>query len=96
MRHGDANGNLVANEMWPDLDGATSGIVREYAGLSGNAFFAFPMGIKSFVQLEARRALDYEVVAPLTGAVVSTGSLEQGQQIRLEGAGAFVVRGTFR
>ncbi len=93
---GDESGTLYADDMWPDFGGsASSGVVRMYGQIAGDRFFTFPMGIKNFVELEARYGLDYEVRHPLTGELVQQGSLDQGAHLRLEGAGAFVVTGTF-
>ena len=91
---GDADGNLVADAMWPDLDGPTSGAVRVYAVTSGSDFLAFPIGIKNKVVLEPKKAMSFDVIAPLTGEILAHKDLEAGQQFELTGGEALVLKGS--
>ena len=90
----DDRGRLEADRMWPDIAGAT-GAVRAYGAVNGNEFFVSPMGIKGGVTMEPRRNVQFDVINPLTGAVVDTKQVRAGEQFRLEGAEAFVLKGRY-
>jgi hypothetical protein len=94
---GDPGGNLVANATWSDFgSAATSGVVRAYAGTSGGRFWMLPIGIKDFVEVEAKAAMDFDVLHPITGETLAHHALEAGERARLTGATALVVRGSWR
>jgi hypothetical protein len=40
--------------------------------------------------------MDFDVIDPMTGALVSHHSLETGEMIELAGAEALVIKGTYR
>lgn len=90
----DDRGNLQADKMWPDLPGAT-GAVRAYGAVNGDAFFVYPMGIKGSVTMEPRRNVEFDVIHPLTGEVVSHRQVRAGEQFTLSGLEAYVLKGRF-
>ena len=83
-------------QIWPDT--GRHGVVRAYGATRGNRFVVLPMGIRDRVDLTARRAMDFEVIVPATGAVVDRIRLEAGQThtIRASQGSAFVLIGEFR
>lgn len=90
----DDRGNLVADRMWPDLPGGT-GAVRSYAAVKGDEFFAFPMGVKDRLTMEPRRAVEFDVINPMTGAVVDHKRVNAGEKFELSGDEIFVLKGRF-
>ncbi len=52
---GDEDGALHAGDMWVDHHDPTSGVVRAYAAIQGDAFVALPMGIHERVFMEGER-----------------------------------------
>lgn len=95
---GDESGALHPDTMWPDFGGsATSGVVRAYGGVHGDGrFFVFPFGIRNRVTLEPRRDVEFDVVHPMTGEVLSRQTRAAGERFELTGGEAFVLRGRFR
>ncbi len=91
----DASGRQHADTMWVDLDDPVGGVVRAYAGVSGDRFFVHPIGIMGEVLIEARRAMSFEVIEPLSAAVLDTVTLAEGEQYTLSGAEALVLTGRF-
>jgi hypothetical protein len=85
------------NRYWPDVTGASNGCHRNIGALRGNKFVSFPMGILSGgVTLEARRAVQVQVIQPLTGATVSNLTLNAGERFTLaQGPGAYILKGTY-
>jgi hypothetical protein len=86
------------NRYWPDMDRPTNGCVRNIGSTSSNLFVSLPMGILGGgVTLEARRAVRFEVLNPLTGAVVTNLALNAGKTFTLpQGPGAYVVKGELK
>ena len=82
---------------WPEVAGATTGVVRNTGATKGGEFVALPIGILSGgVTLQARRPMRFRVHHPLTGAVVTTSTLNAGAQVNLaRGPGAYIIRGRF-
>ncbi|MCK6530278.1 hypothetical protein L6R50_22895 [Myxococcota bacterium] len=91
----DASGTLWPDTMWVDLADPAGGAVRAYGGVSGDSFFVFPIGILGRVFLEPRRAMEVEVVDPLTGSSQGTTTRAAGERFELAGAEALVLRGRF-
>ena len=91
--YAEEGGQAKADTLWPELASPTSGVVRAYGAVKGNDFVVLPIGIKDHVILEARQALSFDVIDPLTGAVVSSHSLAAGEQLVLSGAEARWLRG---
>ncbi len=87
-----------ANRYWTDVRGAASGCHRNIGVWRGTNFVCFPMGILSGgVTLEARRAVEFQVFHPLTGAAASNLTLNSGERFTLaRGPGAYLLKGTFR
>ena len=81
--------------MWPDLWEPESGCVRAYGDVSGDRFFVFPIGILGHVTLEARRAMQFDVIDPMSGAVLAQHELAAGERFDLSGGEALVLSGTF-
>jgi hypothetical protein len=93
---GDSDGNLHADTMWPDFHNPTSGAVRAYASVHGNQFISLPMGIHHHVVMAARRAVEFEEIDLLTGAVRRRHSLQAGERFTLSGRSAVLLKGHFR
>lgn len=92
----DARGEVVADAAWPDLPGATGGVVRAYGAVRGGEFFVFPMGVRGRAVMAPRRAVEFDVIDPLTGMVVRHASLGAGERFELTGGAAFALRGRYR
>jgi hypothetical protein len=86
------------NRFWPEVNHATNGCVRNIGSTRGDQFVTLPMGIQSGgVTLEARRAVEFEVLNPLTGAVVTNLVLPAGKAFTLpQGPGAYILKGNLR
>ena len=82
---------------WPDHPGATRGCVRACGAAKGAVFVAFPMGIlDGGVELEARRAMAFRVLDPLSGAVVHDMTSNAGERFVLsKGPGAYIIKGRY-
>jgi hypothetical protein len=93
--YAQVGGSLYPDQMWPDLAGATAGAVRAYGQVRGGSYAVFPIGIRDHVRMEARRAMTYEVVDPMTGDLLAAGTLEAGQWFEARGAEALIVTGSF-
>jgi hypothetical protein len=89
--------NGQANKWWPEVGGATSGVVRNTGKIKGGEFYTFPIGILSGgVELEARRPMSFQVYNPLTGAVVYNMTKSTGEHFTLaQGPRAYVIKGIF-
>lgn len=95
----DGTGAEVADQGWPQVAGATAGLVRAFGqvgGAGGAKFFVFPFGILNKVPVAARRAVDFDVVDPMTGAVLEHKTLAAGDRFELAGRPAFVLKGELR
>jgi hypothetical protein len=87
-------GMLYSDVPWMDLGAPESGVVRAYGSVKDDRFFVFPIGILNEVVLEARQAVAFDVVDPISGQVVSHHDLAAGEQMTLGGGEAFVLAGT--
>ena len=89
--------NAQADAWWPEVAGATTGVVRNTGATKAGEFVALPIGIlNGGVTLQARRPMKFRVYHPITGAVVSNPTLNAGAQITLpRGPGAYIIRGRF-
>ncbi len=89
--------NGQANKYWPDVSNPTSGCDRNIGSAKGNQFVCLPMGILGGgLTLQARRPVSFQVINPLTGAVVNNFAINTGSQITLQqGPGAYILKGTF-
>lgn len=87
--------NDQPNRYWPDVNRPTNGCVRNIGSTNGNQFVTLPMGILAGgLTLEARRAVQFEVLDPLTGAVVTNLTLDAGKAFTLpQGPGAYIIKG---
>ncbi|MFZ5477916.1 MAG: hypothetical protein ACOZNI_14165 [Myxococcota bacterium] len=88
-----ADGSRVEGAVWPNLSAPAAGAVRVFSATQDDAFVVFPFGVLDHVDLAARRDLTFVAHDPITGAEVLAGELAAGEEIRLEGYEAFVVRG---
>jgi len=84
----EEGGQAKPDRTWPELAAPESGVVAAYGAVSGKKFVVLPLGIKGHVILEARVAQSFQVIDPLTGAVVSTHALAAGEKVTLSGAEA--------
>lgn len=89
------SGVLYPDTMWVDLGDPESGVVRAYGAIQGQQFVVFPIGILNKVILEPRRPMHFDVIDPMTAAVVTTQDLGPGQQFELAGAPALLIKGAF-
>lgn len=90
------NGQLIADTMWVDLAAPESGVVRAYAAVRDPEFVVFPIGILGTVTVAPRRPMTFEVIDPMTGAVLAAHDLETDQQVELPGADALLLRGAYK
>ncbi|HET6583335.1 MAG TPA: hypothetical protein VFG69_07805, partial [Nannocystaceae bacterium] len=84
---------LVADSTWPTVPGATAGVVQLLTSEQDGEFVALALGILGTAVVEARRAVELEIIDPRTGVIVDTRALAVGERIELSGAGALVLRG---
>lgn len=89
------NGQLYPNEMWVDRGAPESGVVRAYGSVQGDDFFVFPIGILNHAEMEARRNMRFDVIDPMSGAVLATHDLDAGERVTLQGRNALVLKGRF-
>jgi hypothetical protein len=87
-----ANSPFTVDRIWPE-EGGGHGVVRLYGAMSGGQVFAVPMGILNYTDLTARRAMELDVIHPVTGEVVKRLSLSAGERFRLDGLEAYVLKG---
>jgi hypothetical protein len=87
--------NEKANAFWPNVTGATNGCVRNIGSIKDADFVCLPMGILAGgVTLEARRAVRFEALNPLTGVVVTNLTLHAGKRFTLpQGPGTYFIKG---
>lgn len=85
-----------ADKTWPEVTGATSGVIRAYGAVKGNEVFVFPIGIKSSVTIAARKGIDFDVIDPMSGKSLATHKLDMGQKATLTGGEALILRGRYR
>ncbi len=84
------------NQMW--VDGHATGAVRAFAATRDSRFVVAPIGIRGHLDLTASRALEFDVIHPLTGAVIASSvTLAAGETYRLgDTPEAVVLVGLFR
>jgi hypothetical protein len=89
--------NDQPNRYWSDVSRPTNGCNRNIGGAKGREFVCFPMGVLGGgVTLQARRPLRFQVLNPLTAAVVSDLTLDAGNRFTLpQGPGAYIIKGSF-
>ncbi|HEX4924199.1 MAG TPA: hypothetical protein VFV50_08935, partial [Bdellovibrionales bacterium] len=87
-------GDGVAYHM--TTDGAQNGCMRNYALTRGAEFVIGPIGCRGFVEFETRGAMTLEVIQPLTGEVLQTLELANGQRFQLSGSTAWILKGRFK
>ena len=55
-----------------------------------------PIGILGKVTVAPRRPMSFEVIDPMTGAVLAAHDLEADQQVEIAGADALLLRGAYK
>lgn len=90
------NGQLVPDTMWVDLQNPESGVVRAYGAVREPEFLVLPIGILGSVTVAPRRPMTFDVIDPMTGAVLASHDLEANVQVQLSGADALLLRGTYK
>jgi hypothetical protein len=76
--------------------GAEEGAVEVLASVKGSRFFVVPIGVANGLRLEAKRALRFDVIHPLTGAKLAAHELTAGQVVRLQPLPILVLSGELR
>jgi len=84
---------LVADATWPNVAGATGGVVQLLTSEDDGRFVALALGILGTAVLEARRPLSLEIIEPRTGTIVDSRDLATGERLELSGAGALLLVG---
>jgi hypothetical protein len=79
--------------IWPD--GHNDGAAELLAGVKEDQFFVVPVGVVNSLKLEARRAMTFEVLHPLTGARIEQHTLAAGQSVNLRPLPALIIKGRF-
>jgi len=77
----------------PDM--SQDGPAETLAAVQGERFFAAAFGVVNELRLEARRALEVDVLHPLTGEVLERRTLKAGEVIAPRPLAFVVLRGTF-
>jgi hypothetical protein len=90
------NGQLIPDAMWVDLGAPESGVVRAHGAVRDPEFVVFPIGILGSVTVAPRRPMIFDVIDPMTGAVIASHDLETDQQVQISGAEALVLRGSYK
>jgi hypothetical protein len=85
------------NLYWPSVAHPRDGCVRNIGSTKGSQFVCLPMGIlENGVMLAARRAVQFDVHDPLTGAIVASHTLSAGDKCTLpRGPGAYICKGRY-
>lgn len=83
------------DKTWPEVAGATSGVIRAYGAVKGNEFFVFPIGIKSRVTIAPRKNSELEVIDPMTGKSLAKHTADAGKKLVIEGGEALILRGRY-
>jgi hypothetical protein len=63
--------------------------------VKGRQFVVVPLGIVEGVTLEARRAVTFDVLHPLSGQTLEHHTLKAGETVRLTGQAVLILKGTF-
>lgn len=82
----------IDGQFWPDT-GSSNGAVRVYAAEQSGRFVVAPIGVRGKLRLRAAFPVTGDVLHPLTGQVLHSGSLDAGEFLELEGLSAFVLIG---
>jgi len=85
----------IDGQHWPET-GASNGAVRIYAAEKDGRYVVAPIGVRGQLKLRAAFPVTGDVLHPLTGQVLESGSLEAGEFLELDGLSAFVLIGQRR
>jgi hypothetical protein len=85
---GDTRGALATESS---KDGAR----QVLTSVKGGQFVVVPLGIVEGVTLEARRAVTFDVLHPLSGQTLEHHTLKAGETVRLTGQAVLILKGTF-
>jgi hypothetical protein len=85
---GDARGAI-----WPD--GHDDGAAEVLGSDEAERFFVVPVGVMNGLKLEARRAMEFDVLHPLTGEKLSHNTLRAGEIVRPRPLPVVVISGRF-
>ncbi len=90
-----ANGKI--DRYWPDENSASDGCLMSTGSQKGADFICIPIGIKpEGLQVEARKAVQFRVLDPLSGKAMTSAKLKAGERLRLPpGPGALIILGRF-
>lgn len=85
----------LPNRYWPEAVSAADGCLRNAGSRRGKEFVCVPIGIRpGGLEVEARRDLRFTARDPVTGVVVTEGTLQRGERQRLPGGTeALLIRG---
>jgi hypothetical protein len=76
-------------------DGHQDGAAEVFASVHDRTFMVVPVGVVNGLTLEARRAMQFDVLHPLTGKRLEQHSLRQGQKVHLRPLPVLVLKGRF-
>lgn len=70
-----------------------SGAVRAYGAHAGVEFIVFPIGVRDYLDMKAKRKMMVQVYHPITGSLIEGKILNAGEILHLQGLSAYVVKG---
>jgi hypothetical protein len=85
----------LANQYWPEVEGARDGCVRNTGSRKDDRFVCVPIGIRpGGLTLEARETLEFTAYDPLSGQPLKSTTLRAGIRLTLpSGPGALLILG---
>jgi hypothetical protein len=88
-----ANGQR--DRYWPEVPGSRDGCVRNIGSRKQDRFVCVPIGIRpGGLELEAREALEFDAIDPLSGSTLRSAKMNNGERIVLPaGAGGLIIVG---
>ena len=77
-------------------DGHNDGAAEVLGAIKGDHFVVVPVGVVNSLKLEARRAMTFQVLHPLTGAEIETHSLQTGATVNLKPLPILIIKGRYQ
>jgi hypothetical protein len=79
--------------IWPD--GHNDGAAEVLGATRGDQFVVVPVGVINGLKLEARRAMSFEVLHPLTGAVIEKHAPRAGAVVNVRPLPLVIIKGRY-